>query len=381
MTVARSAPRWPIFLVAAALCAIVAATLAPYGGNVSALFHADKTLLPTHPPAGFVVLEEPAYDGMQYYQLARNMPDILRPARWETLRSSVPGSYAYQRFLLPLLAWVASLGQDAALPFAFLAIECAALLCGAYVMLRHTGSPLSAWALAFCPAAMIGLHFSLAEPLALLLTVAFLVRYDRIGYIDAPTAVLLVLLPVTREVYAFFVAFMIAWSVLRGRWRDAAVACACLAGFACLHALIYAIFEELPFFWSTAKRDLPFASPVRLFAGSYDSHALSSIALFLGFVLPATLWIATDIVRRRRLDFLPTATLAFLLMMLAMPGFIWGSITSIGRVITPVYPLFILTAAARRNAVSQTLQYSLITLGLLATAGLILTIHAFTLSA
>jgi hypothetical protein len=139
---------WLPLLLTCILAGILTLTLLPYNGNVSALFHLDMPLAENHvPPSGFVVLSVPAYDGAQYYQLARNVP-LLLTGNIETLRSRLPGPYAYQRLLLPVMAWALALGQDALLPWSFLLIQFLCLL-GTAMLVIHTtdagGHSLSPW--------------------------------------------------------------------------------------------------------------------------------------------------------------------------------------------------------------------------------------------
>jgi hypothetical protein len=66
--------------------------------------------------------------------------------------------------------------------------------------------------------------------------------------------------------------------------------------------------------------------------------------------------------------------------MLLMPKYIWGSITSIGRVITPVYPLTVLLLAHRDSPLTRMLAIGILVLGLVTGVGLALILHPFTLA-
>lgn len=381
MTVALR--RWPVLATAALLAAIVAVALLPYRGNVTALFHLDDVLASRHEmPEGFVVLQVPAYDGAQYYQMARNMP-LIFSGDWEPLRELPPGSYAYQRFLLPLVAWIVAFGQEPLLPYAFLLINVLALIATAAVALKSSkGKGLYALAFAFCPSAMVALHFMLAEPLALLAIALFLQRYvkqERIGWVEV---LLLTLLALSREVNILFIALLFVYVVGRKRWKDVALMLIPIAGFLALHGLIYAIFKEIPFLESADKRTFPLQAIWELLTGvyGYNRLTLSSIPLFLFFVLPGFVWTVRHIAKRRDFTFLPLATLAFLGLMLTMPDHIWGSITSIGRVITPVYPLFLTLAAKEDTWPARLISAGVLLLGLAAAFGLALLPHPFILA-
>ncbi|HVW67157.1 MAG TPA: hypothetical protein VHA78_05535 [Candidatus Peribacteraceae bacterium] len=376
---------WPLIVLAAALATVLALTLAPYGWNPSALFHLDQSTANQYGvPKGFVVLQEPGYDGEQYYEIARSMPKIFDPSNWRSLATHSTIAYSYQRFLLPLTAFVITLGRDSALPYAFLLINVAALIGACAILLRfRPRRPLYALALALCPAATVGLHFSLAEPLTLLLITAFLVRFDGRERLGTWDIVLLSLFVLSREVNILFVGFLLLYMLYRKRWQDAFLLLVPLLTFLTLHSLIFRIFHEIPFFWSTGKSTLPFGAIIPLLFGhaGYNMLTFSSIALFCGFVLPAVVWTAAISWKERRsAPFLPWATFIFLCVMIMMPDHIWGSVTSIGRVITPVYPLFLITAAKHDTLPVRLIAVAVLVIGCVAALGLASIHHPFTLS-
>ena len=375
---------WPLAALALVLAGLIALTLVPYRGNVTALFHMDHLLANQHAmQQDFVILDVPSYDGAQYYQVARNMPLMLKRTQWETLRTKSPGAYAYQRFLLPALAYAVSFGRDAALPYAFLAINVLCLL-GTCVLalrfLRKAWAPLYALALSLSPAALVALHFAIAEPLTLLLLTAFLTRYLTRGKLAAADAILLSLAVLTREVNILFVGVVFLDVLCRRRWRSLVLLILPIGSFLALHGLIYGIFTDVPFLWSTEKRGIPGYAILELLLGwrGYSAYTLSGIAMFVAFLLPVGAWLIADIWRRREADFLSLALLAFLALMFAMPDHIWGSITSIGRVITPVYPLSILALARRDTPVTRVLACAILGLGLAGGIALAVISHPFT---
>lgn len=377
---------WPPLVVGIVVLATTLIALHPYGFNPTSAFHMDATLAGRHPmPENFVVLRVPAYDGAGYYQIARSIPQVFTPSAWPELASQPPSSYAYQRFLLPLTAWIMSLGQEAALPWAFLLINIASLIGASWIMLRATRRPLYALAIGLCPAAMVGIHFSLAEPLNLLLLTAFFARYLREEKLDTVSILLLCVLTLSREVNILFAGLLGVYTLFRCRWKDCFKLLLPLASFVALHGLIYAIFSEFPFLESADKRDFPGYAIMELVLGwvGYDMYTLSSIALFLGFVLPGTIWALRQniiMVRMRTWAFLPIGTLAFFLLMFNMPDHIWSSITSIGRVITPIYPLALFLAASQDTKPARLLAVAIIALGLGAGLGLAVIPHPFELA-
>ncbi len=364
------------------LAAAMFLLLRPYGWNPSALFHMDTVLSEKHVmPGGFVVLDVPAYDGAQYYLVSRNIPDMLRPARWDRLRSVSPTSYGYQRFLLPLAAFALSLGQTDLLPYAFLLINLASLLLSFWIVLRAFPTrPLYAYAMALCPAAMVGLHFNIAEPLTLALLTLFLSRFRRSGTLAPLDVLLLSLAALTREVNIIFGAILGCFFLCRKQWKDAGLMFVPLAAFLLLHGWIYAIFGEMPFFMSTGKSTFPFQAVYELLTGGYgyDYKTLTSIPLFILFVFPALAWTGWLLAKGKDRSFLAVASFLFLSLMCSMPDHIVGSITSIGRVITPVYPLVILLAAKHDSRVGRFLATIALLIGLAAALSLASVIHPFT---
>ena len=371
-------------VLAAVIATILAITLRPYHWNSTALFHMDRLTAKEHGvTSNFIILTVPGYDGEQYYEIARQMPNILQPSHWQDLQNTPTIAYSYQRFLLPLFAFLLAFGQDSLLPYSFLIIEILSLIAVCFMMLRRfPKQPLYALALALSPAALIGLHFSLAEPLTLALLTAFLIRFTTRNVLHTQDIILLSLFVLTREVNILFIGVLLVYLMTKKRWQDCFLLIIPFATFAALHMLIFGIFSEIPFFWSTDKRALPFASIADILLGhkGFNVYTLSSIALFFGFVLPAWIWSASNGIKRNMSLFLPLASFAFLCLMLVMPDHIWGSITSIGRVITPVYPLVMLQAAERDSLFARILATSILFLGIGIGLSLALIPHPFILS-
>lgn len=370
-------------ILALALISIVGATLYPYGGNPSALFHMDAERAVSYQvPAQFVVLGVPGYDGMQYYDIAKNFALVFQPVRWPELNISDAMSYSYQRALLPALAFAFSFNQEVALPWVFLIINFLCLLLTGWLLFRRTQNPLFGFALALCPAAMVGLHFSLAEPVTLLLcTLLFLLleKTERMGPVEI---LLLAALVLAREVNVLLAGFLMVFFLWKKEWKNALGALVGIAVFVVWHTVIYGIFAAIPFLWSTDKHGFPGWAVLEIFLGwkGWNALTLSSVALCLGFVLPATVMSVQETIKTRLKDLVPLGALAFLLLMWAMPDHIWGSVTSIGRVITPVYPFVILMCLKRNDLFARMLTGAILVLGLVTAAGLISSVHPFILS-
>jgi len=375
---------WPLALLLGALAAIVLLTVRPYSGNLTSFFHMDTITAEKYGvPEQFVLLSVPGYDGEQYYQIARHMGILVQPNLWEKLAIHPTIAYSYQRFLLPVTAYILAFGQTHLLPYSFLFIQIASLLCVAGAILWfHPRRALYSIALALSPAAMIGLHFSLAEPLTLALLTVFLVRFIDRAKLNTIDIILLSLFVLTREVNIIFIGLLFLYLVWKRRWQDCFLLIIPIATFLALHALIYKVFHEVPFLWSTDKHSLPFTAIIDILRGAkgYDMYTLSSIALFAGFVLPAFLWSLWNLWKKNMTVFLPLFSVLFLGLMLLMPDHIWGSITSIGRVITPVYPLVLLQAAEHDTLPARLIAVAVLFLGVGIAIALALLPHPFTLS-
>lgn len=375
---------WVVIVIAVVLWLLTIVTIYPYGGNLTTLFHLDETTRDTYGvPSDFIVLTVPGYDGEQYYAIAKQMPAVFTPSKWPVLREHSSQAYAYQRFLLPLLAFLLSFGSIAFLPNAFYLIQILSIFGAAGLLYKaFPKKPLYAFAVALSPAALIGLHFSLAEPLTIFLLTAFLVRFIKDQTLTPLDIILLSLFVLTREINIFFIDLLFLWFIFKKQWRNAALMLIPAAVFLGLHGLIFAIFHEIPFLWSTDKRALPLVAIAELLSGArgYTTYTLSAIALFLGFVLPALIWTGATIGKKILRSFVPLAAFVFLCLMLLMPDHIWGSITSIGRVITPVYPLFLVHAATRDTLPARLIAIAILILGLMIGISLALIPHPFILS-
>ena len=374
---------WTLSVIACALISLLAATLVPYGGNLTAMFHMDQILRAPIMPEGFVILDVPAYDGAQYYRIAARAGSLFLPSEWDGIAASLPASYGYQRILLPLLAAALSLGQEGALPYAFLAINLGAILLATGLFLRRWPNAwLLAAALGLGPAATVSMHFFLAEPLTLLLITAFLLRFTSRSTLSWPDAALLSLLVLSREVNTVFVAVLGAYLLGTGRWKEILWLVPSALCFFALHGWIYAVFGEMPFFMSADKSAPPFTAMFELLAGieGYNRLTLTSIPLSLLVVLPGIAWTAWLVATGRDRSFPAVGSLVFLLVMASMPDYIWGSITSIGRVITPVYPLLLFLAIRQASILSRFLPAALVVIGLGAGISLALVVHPFTLA-
>lgn len=157
-------------LIAAAYVALLLPILLHDSRDLSFFVIAGDYFVDPHTP----ILVRPnsfGYDGQFFYRLAVAPFSFDNPAAG--IRFDVP-VYRSQRFLYPLLAWLASTAQPAAAPAALVATNIAAiaLLAGAALTLvRRLALPdATAWAIVAWPGLLVSLTHDTAE----IVTVAFL---------------------------------------------------------------------------------------------------------------------------------------------------------------------------------------------------------------
>ena len=375
---------WHIAISGGVLFALSIGMLSQYGWNPSAFLHLDERMLTSNESAkNLVILSVPGYDGMQYYRIAKILPKIFDAKTREELRNNPTLSYSFQRFLLPLTASILSLGaHERALPWFLLGINITALLATCIILGKRVNGKFAAIGLALSPAALIGIHFSLAEPLSLLLITLFLLRYVPTYKLRIFDIVLLSLIVLSREVNIIFIAVLAIHSLILRQWKSLFLLIIPAVVFVALHSGIYALFHEIPFLWSGEKNALPFTAFLEIILGKkgFSAFTLSSITLFFGFVAPSIILILYRIYKNKRATFLQWASLVFLGIMLSMPDHIWSSITSIGRVITPVYPLLALEEATNNTLCDRLLASSTMILGVAIGIALTLIHHPWSLS-
>ncbi|MDD5055174.1 MAG: hypothetical protein PHZ00_02800 [Candidatus Peribacteraceae bacterium] len=357
----------------------------PYGWNITALFHMDSYVASLDPPPeNFVVLSVPGFDGEQYYQIAKHIPLLSTQEGRKTLRSLPPGVYAYQRILLPLTAFILSAGQERGLPYAFLGINLISLMLIFVLMRRLWNVPtLYALALALCPAAILGLHFNITEPLTLLLLTLFIGRFRNKETLDFTGSLLLTLILLSREVNVLLLGFVTVYLFWRRNWK-ALPHLILPAVIFCLWQLVLAsIFGSAPFFMNTSTGQWPGNGVWTLVTGGYGGitrYSLSALSILFLLILPGIVWTTGTLQRERKIRFLSAGALCFLIVMLLLPREVFGSVTGVGRVVTPVYPFLLMEAMEKRSPAARGIASVILVLGLITAIGFALTIHPYTLA-
>ena len=157
------------------------------------------------------------YDGQQAYAIAIDplgaVYELDRPA------------YRYQRILYPMLARAIALGVPDLIPWSMLFINLIAAACTVYLLSRLLADRGANQWWSLLPLMtfnyLIGVRMDLNEPLAYALALGGLLAFGRKRVVIA--AALFALAGLTREVALAFPLALVAWLLLRRRWREAGI--------------------------------------------------------------------------------------------------------------------------------------------------------------
>jgi len=353
-----------------------------YEGNVSALLHVGREFGEAHAvPSNVVLYKDGGYDGMLYYQITRNIPQFFDGGI--TTPPMFDNAYRWQRILLPLSTYILSLGKEQLFPLMIFLINAAAVLGTLALFLQHTKRfSIHALTLVFNPAALVGILFALTEPLSLFFITAFLVLWEKRGRrIDWQQIALLTLAVFARETAVFLIVLLFLWSVWKKYKRDAALLAATAIPFLAWQGILTLRFGKFPVNTGTNMIGIPFSGPLNLLQCSLPDlnvYRLSAVCLLIFIVA-----VAVSLFRRWQKG--ERNVLLFLLsgligVMFIMDAHIWGVITSIGRVVTPFYPVYAFAAIQKDTWLEKSLSAILIGISILAAIGIALSTHPFILS-
>src|SRR3989344_5132695 len=322
------------------LIALIAFQVSRYDGNVSALLHVSREFGEAFQvPHGVVLYEDGGYDGMLYYQIARDIPKILFGSRDGSL-PPYDSAYRAQRILLPLFTYLLSLGQESYFPWVILLINLASItgaLALALSFMRKISLPILT--LVFNPAALVGVLFALSEPLSLFFTTLFLVLWKRSkGIISGWQVIALALAMFAREPTIFLILPLAGWYLWKKQWKNASL-------------LALALAPSLLWQWFLIER-------------------FGTLALTTG----------SHMINLPLLGVWQLLLLICLLVLFSLDAHIWGVITSVGRVLTPIYPLFAFTASERNSLSDRLISLNLIAVSIIAAIGIASITHPFSIS-
>ena len=374
------------------LVALVLLAISRYDWNMSALLHMSRDFGQTYDaPKGTVLYEDGGYDGMLYYQIARDIPEILfgntQTSQRDVSTAPLYGNvYRAQRILLPLFAFTLSFGKDVLLPYALLLINIASVigaLALAFAYQRKVS--IGALAIALNPAALVGILFSLTEPLSLFFITLFLFLWKRAGErITFWSAVTLALAMLARETTVFLILPLAVFSLLKKEWKNTFFCLLSLIPFALWTLFLVDRFGALPLETSAGMLNIPFSGPLdllqRSLAENITAYRLSSLSFLVLFFLPLALIEVYRWWKGREGGMLGSLLLVLIVAMLCLDAHIWGVITSIGRAVTPLYPVFAFKAMEEGGRMERTLSGSLILVSIVAAVGIALVTHPFTLA-
>lgn len=369
---------------AAVLCGLVLFGLRQYDWNPSALLHMDVVFGESHGVApGVVLYQDGGYDGMLYYEVARDLPALLAG---ESV--SLDSPYRFQRILLPLLTFGLSLGRIEWFPFMTLVINFVAILGTFLIVLEMTKKvSVHAFAVVFNPAMLVGVLYSLTEPLSTFFMMLFFVRWDRRGRsVDWMCVAALLFSLLARETTVFLIGLLGLWHLWRKEWRSVAMLGLTVALFAGWQYALVLRLGSLPFRTGGHIIVWPFEGPLAVVSmamtdvGMRLIYRLSSLPL-LAFVLAVCAALAVDRRRKHSTRGAQGFVLAGLCgVMLCMDPHMWGALTSIGRVVTPFYPVYVLYAASRDTTVYKVLSAFLIVFSFVAAVGIAYVRHPYIVS-
>lgn len=368
-------------LTAVALLFLVFLGVRHYGGNVSGLLHMDVPFGEAHQvPPGVVLYTDAAYDGMLYYQVARDLPALVRGEQ-----PSLDSPYRFQRILLPALTYAVTLGNERAFPHAILVINLLCVIGSLALMLAITRRvSIHALTVVLNPAALVGVLYALTEPLSLFFMMVFFWLWQRAGRrVTVFGIVALILSLFARETTVFLIGLLFLWSVWERRWKEAALLLVPVPLFILWQFALVQIMGDVGFQANGNVVSLPFGGPLQLILWLIEGitlYRLSGIALF-GFVFLLFLAVGREWAQKRT----QIGVLAFLLggltfTMLCMDSHMWGAITSIGRVVTPIYPVYALYAAEKDTRTERALSAVLIAVSVVAAVGIASIPHPYVIS-
>lgn len=371
-------------LLALGLVALALFGVRQYEWNVSGLLHMDLAFGETHDvPPGVVLYRDGGYDGMLYYEVARDIPALFAGDA-----VTLDSPYRFQRILLPLVVFGLSLGRVEYFPLVTLVVNIAAVIGTLWIVLATTKKlSVHTLAAALNPAMLVGVLYALTEPLSALFIAMFFARWTTKGErIDGLGAAALLLSLLARETTVFLIGLLFLWVLWRRQWRQIVPLVVIGALFALWQLFLVMRLGSLPFRTGGGILTFPLHGPAATIlwafadSGLRQMYRLASLAL-LAFVLGLVVFLAHD--WRRSVG--GSSALRFLLsgltfVLLSMDPHMWGALTSIGRVVTPFYPVYALYAAQRDTPFTRGLSWFLCGLSVVAAIGIAAVRHPFVVS-
>ena len=187
-----------------------------------------------------------------------------------------------------------------------------------------------------------------------------------------------------RETTVFLILPLAVFSLLKKEWKNTFFCLLSLIPFALWTLFLVDRFGALPLETSAGMLNIPFSGPLdllqRSLAENITAYRLSSLSFLVLFFLPLALIEVYRWWKGREGGMLGSLLLVLIVAMLCLDAHIWGVITSIGRAVTPLYPVFAFKAMEEGGRMERTLSGSLILVSIVAAVGIALVTHPFTLA-
>ncbi len=376
-----SPSRLSVILSAIGLLLLVALGVSHYEGRVSGLLHMDVPFGRMNDvPGGVVLYTDAAYDGMLYYQVARDISKLFLGGE-----ITLDSPYRFQRILLPLIVFTLTAGHEPLFPHALLLVNLACAIGTLILMLRLTGGRvLHSLSAILNPAVLVGILYTLTEPLSLFFMVVFFTVWQKRGQrLTAGSLAALMLSLLARETTVFLIGLLFLWVLWKRQWRDAALLVIPIVLFIGWQYFLDLRLGAAGFQANSNIVTYPFGGPISVITRLMDNahpYLLSSLALML-FVLPLAAALGKEWIEKRwQIGFRCFLLSGLCFTMLIMDEHMWGAITSIGRVVTPIYPVYALYAAANDTWIERSLSVILIVISCIAAIGIASIPHPYILS-
>lgn len=313
------------------LVAVHAARL--YNGNLSGFICVgDRFIGRSELPSRIMQIPNSAgYDGQFFFFMAHD-PLILGDWRRHIDRPA----YRYQRILYPAVAGALAAGRTKWIPRALVIVNVVALTLGVWLMASYMAaggrSPWTGALIGLLPGCLLGLCRDLCDPMAVVLVTASFIFFDRgkVGW----ACVLLSAALLTRETAAIALAMLLADSLVRRRFRDAAMVALSAAPFIAWTAYVWAQIGEPPWRGGTGNFGAPFAAMLK-YAGQLlkggSAVDRTFFALFVAQALACLPIAAVHLWKRR--DAMAAAFAVFAVMPFLMSRHVWVEPWSYARVL------------------------------------------------
>ena len=314
-----------------------------YGGHWTALYFIGPNVPQTPPVAAehpYLWYGTPGYDGQVFHVMAHDPWMRYGPPENFELRP-----FRYVRILVPALAWLLAFGRDAWIDPSYYFVIVAFTFLGAYWAARWAlRNGLSAlWGFAFLatPAAITSADRMLCDVALAALCAGFVV-YAEEGS-RAKIFIVLACAALVRETGAILPLGFAAYSLLRRRWANLALACAALVPLAGweLYVRAHSLTSAAP---PPVLGWIPFEGFLHRTSYIFPytlSPALRTIAIAFDYVALAAVAVAVAMVIRlaARLEWTPqiSALYGFALAAIFLRGQgEWAEVYSFGRLLTPL---------------------------------------------